>query len=129
MQTWLLLTITAIVAAALTALGGILYIRAAYSDQQDPDDRLAELERQVKTIETRQKNIELEWENTFDKLRRLVGRVDRVRAVDEKKNPPIEELPPQDDEQPMLPIMEHSAAPPVGDRMTLLSQFTRRPKA
>ena len=88
MQTWLLLTITAIVAAALTALGGILYIRAAYSDQQDPDDRLAELERQVKTIETRQKNIELEWENTFDKLRRLVGRVDRVRAVDEKKKSP-----------------------------------------
>lgn len=48
------------------------------------DERLSELERKAETLERQNRDLQLEWESTYEKLRLLVARITKRadRAID-----------------------------------------------
>lgn len=70
-------------------------------------DRVASLERQSREIQ-------LEWDNAFQKLRRIMGRLDRYRALDEAREEPSDESstnspsPSMDDEMQRADILRRA---------------------
>lgn len=48
---------------------------------------LRELREKIAALETRLKTIELEWDDTFQRLRRITGRLAKTQALDAEPEP------------------------------------------
>ena len=137
LPTWLQLALVALGSGFLTMALCAVFIRWWYSQHPDEGmadrERLADLELRVKALEASEKSLLLQWDDTFNKIRRLVGRLDKTRALDEKKYSETAETP-QDEldfapaqEPPQTPATTApQPSPPGGDRFGLLASFTRK---
>ena len=66
------------------------------------EDRLGELEAEVRTLKTANKHLELEWEELYDKVRRQMSRMSKRSAVDAP--PLINDTPAPDPDNGVDPI-------------------------
>ena len=56
------------------------------------EERLGELESEVRTLKTANKHLELEWEELYDKVRRQMSRMSKRSAIDAPPLPNNEEV-------------------------------------
>lgn len=91
---------------ARSALGYLLvrmgWFRQSFGQSKDYQ-KISTLEEGLKSLEKDFKALELEWINTYDKLRTLMGRISKRTAIMEASQPPEEAETEMVDGAPIIP--------------------------